>query len=99
MQGGIGKTVISTWLVRHDKVRATYDKILWISLGQSPNLRSLQGVLYEQLVPSGVWDPDKDDDAKVQAMGAAFRGQTVLLVLDDICKGIACLAKSCFHLC
>eukprot|EP01047_Picozoa_sp_COSAG01_P017741 COSAG01_NODE_946_length_12533_cov_4.570532_2_plen_107_part_00 len=85
MQGGIGKTVISSWLVRHDRIRAAFEKIVWVSLGQTPNLNALQGVLYEQLVPGDVWDPDKDDVFKVQSMGAAFRGQNVLLVLDDLC--------------
>ena len=81
MQGGIGKTVISSWLVRHTRVRRTFEKIVWITLGQTPNLDNLQGLLYEQLVASGTWGSDWTDEAKTQRMGEAFRGQNVLLVL------------------
>eukprot|EP01052_Picozoa_sp_SAG31_P021338 SAG31_NODE_1645_length_7652_cov_2.069906_3_plen_93_part_00 len=87
MQGGIGKTVISSWLVRHNRVRQTFEKIAWVTLGQTPNIDTLQRVLYEQLVaPCGGWDENAAPDVKTQRMGEAFRGQKVLLVLDDLCE-------------
>ena len=30
--GGLGKTVVSTWLVRQDAVRKLFDKVVWITL-------------------------------------------------------------------
>ena len=91
MQGGIGKTVISSWLVRQSHVRQTFAKIVWITLGQTPNLDNLQGLLYEQLVASGTWSSDWTDEVKTQRLGEAFHGQNVLLVLDDLCEYLGLL--------
>ena len=95
MQGGIGKTVISSWLVRQSHVRQTFEKIVWITLGQTPNLGNLQGLLYEQLVASGTWSSDWTDEVKTQRLGEAFHGQNVLLVLDDLCEYLARPALLC----
>ena len=86
MQGGIGKTVISSWLVRQSSVRQAFTKILWVTLGQTPNLDHLQRVLYEQLVAGGAWDESTSDVIKTQRMSEAFSGQNVLLILDDLCE-------------
>ena len=32
--GGIGKTVVSSWIVRQPTVRKAFDKIAWVALGQ-----------------------------------------------------------------
>ena len=86
VQGGIGKTVVSSWLVRQSEVRKAFSKIIWVTVGQSPDLDALQRVLYEQLVSGGSWDENLAPDVKTQRMGEAFRGQKVLLVVDDICE-------------
>ena len=91
MQGGIGKTVISSWLVRQSHVRQTFAKIVWVTLGQTPNIDTLQRVLYEQLVSGGRWDEKAAPDVKTQRMGEAFHGQNVLLVLDDLCEYLGLL--------
>ena len=36
--GGIGKTTISSWIVRADSCRAFYTQILWVPLGEEPAL-------------------------------------------------------------
>ena len=95
MQGGIGKTVISSWLVRQSHVRQTFAKIVWVTLGQTPNIDTLQRVLYEQLVSGGRWDEKAAPDVKTQRMGEAFHGQNVLLVLDDLCEYLARPALLC----
>ena len=82
-RGGIGKTIISTWLVRQTGVLETFSKIAWVTLGQTPNIDSLRGVLYQQLT-GGAWDSDWTDEAKVQQLGDAFAKQKILLVLDDL---------------
>ena len=56
-RGGIGKTIISTWLVRQTGVLEAFSKIAWVTLGQTPNIDSLRGALYEQLT-GGAWDSD-----------------------------------------
>ena len=40
--GGGGKTIASAWLVREPEVRAQFGTVLWVALGQEPNVRSLQ---------------------------------------------------------
>ena len=73
----------SSWLVRQDSIRERFGKIVWISLGQTPNLSVLQRVVYEQLT-DGMWDMDADNEIKMQRLGDAFHGKRVLLVLDDL---------------
>ena len=47
--GGIGKTTISTWIVRQDSVRKMYSMVAWITLGQTPCATSNINLLYLQL--------------------------------------------------
>eukprot|EP01047_Picozoa_sp_COSAG01_P043511 COSAG01_NODE_3870_length_5605_cov_4.345260_5_plen_230_part_00 len=83
-RGGIGKTVISSWLIRQVSVRELFEKIVWVPLGQTPNLSVLQRIVYEQLVDGGIWDMDATEDAKQHRLNEAFRAKTILLVLDDL---------------
>lgn len=79
---GIGKTVISTWLVRHQEVRAAFSHIVWITFGQTPNIAKLQSLLYLQMTGvelSSEFSPDE----VLQALKGALSGKCVLLVLDD----------------
>ena len=46
----------------------------------------MQRIIYEQLVPNAGWDPEVPSDIKQQRLDEAFRGQDVLLVLDDLCE-------------
>ncbi len=87
--GGIGKTVISSWLVRQHSVRSAFEKILWVTLGQTPDVSTLQRVLYDQLRPGDGWDFHAPDEIKVQKLRDAFLGKTVLLILDDLWDNVA----------
>ena len=42
--GGIGKTVTSAAVCREPKVRAWYDRVVWVTLGQSPVINKLQSL-------------------------------------------------------
>jgi hypothetical protein len=84
--GGIGKTVISSWLVHQREVRKAFDKIAWVSFGQTPNIGSLRKLLYEQLTDSTWSYADAAEDVQHLRLGEAFRGSTVLLVCDDVWK-------------
>ena len=50
--GGIGKTVVSNWLVRHPTVRQVYSKIAWITLGQTPNMVSANVFAARRVLPT-----------------------------------------------
>jgi hypothetical protein len=81
--GGIGKTTISTWLVRDDRVRAHFTKAAWVTFGQTPNLLKCQAVLYLQLTGNQI-SKDMSPDEVQEALKNAFAGQNVLLILDDV---------------
>lgn len=76
--GGLGKTVVSTWLVRQDEVRKMFEKIVWITLGQTPNMEKCQQMLFMQLMG---FDMNRDmsaDEAK-QSLMQALQGKNVLV--------------------
>ena len=76
--GGIGKTVVSSWLARQQGVREKFEKVCWVTLGQQPHKDGVQESLYSQLTHKP-WDSDASDDMKMQNLQRAFAGQTVLL--------------------
>ena len=49
---GVGKTTVSSWLVRRDDVRAQFDAIAWVPLGQTPNIGKCQEQLHLELTGS-----------------------------------------------
>ena len=40
--GGIGKTTTSAWLCRQERVRRHFGMVVWVALGQTPNLLACQ---------------------------------------------------------
>ena len=80
--GGLGKTVVSTWLVRQDEVRKMFEKIVWITLGQTPNMEKCQQMLFMQLMGFEM-NRDMSDDEVKQSLMQALQGKNVLMVLDD----------------
>jgi hypothetical protein len=81
--GGIGKTVVSTWLVRSNDVRKTYQQMAWVTFGMSPVIEKCQRGLYMQLVGREM-NRDMSQDEIRQSLKLAFVGKNVLLVLDDV---------------
>eukprot|EP01050_Picozoa_sp_SAG11_P000360 SAG11_NODE_10_length_27955_cov_15.365235_12_plen_316_part_00 len=78
----LGKTVISSWLVRQAAVREKFQKIAWVALGQTPNPDEVQESLFTQLT-NQPWDSDASQDKKKMTLQAAFANTNILLVLDD----------------
>lgn len=60
--GGVGKTTIATALVRDEEIRSYFDKICWVSVGQQPDIQSLQSILYRQLVNRPLDEAAKSDE-------------------------------------
>jgi hypothetical protein len=81
--GGIGKTVVSTWLVRHEAVRTSFSKLIWLPLGQTPNLKKLQETAYHQMTGDDM-APDFAHDDRCNALRNCMKGVNLLLILDDI---------------
>ena len=83
-QGGVGKTTIAAALVKDLEIRASFDKIVWVSLGQTPDIRELQESIYAQLTEQSIPDPAKSPELVTAALRKATEGSNVLLVLDDM---------------
>ena len=81
-QGGIGKTVVASWLVRHDSVREAFDKIIWVTLGQTPNAANVQNIALKQLTNGGKFDGESAEERKL-VLQQAMQNKKLLLVLDD----------------
>lgn len=83
--GGVGKTTVAVVLVNDKEVRAAFDKILWVSVGQEPNVRELQASLLKQATSNEErLSADVDDVDVVDLIKKATTGLTVLQVLDDV---------------
>ena len=82
--GGVGKTTIAAALVNDEEVRRSFEKILWVSIGQEPDLRELQDSLHLQLTDASLPDTIKTDGEVSAALRNASAKAEVLLVLDDV---------------
>lgn len=82
--GGVGKTLMAVQLIRDAAVGIAFDRLLWITVGQQPDMLQCLRVLHYQLkseaLPAGL------DDVRIasQAVREACKGVKALLVLDDI---------------
>ena len=83
--GGVGKTLMAAQLIRDAEVGAVFHKLLWVSVGQEPDIIHLLRMLHYQLtsrhLPASALE---DERFAVQAMREACKGIKALLVLDDI---------------
>ena len=80
--GGIGKTTLSTWVVHQEAVRARFNTICWVPLGQTPDMEAMLALLYLQ-VSGRAFAQDLPELEKQQLVTQALAGKNVLLVLDD----------------
>jgi hypothetical protein len=72
-------------VVRDLAVRSTFDRIGWVSVGQTPAVMELQRVLYHQLTTQTMPEKDGANAAtQLQDLRAACIGQRWLVVLDDV---------------
>ena len=70
-------------VVNDDEVRAAFEKILWASVGQEPDVRELLGSLLEQINEQTL-KPDLSDQQALAEVKKAAKGLKCLLVLDDV---------------
>eukprot|EP01046_Picozoa_sp_COSAG06_P029309 COSAG06_NODE_2708_length_6408_cov_2.142970_1_plen_1860_part_00 len=81
--GGIGKTVTAIWLARHEDIRRHFELVVWVTLGQTPDLNRMQALIHLQ-VTGGELAADTTPEQAKEKITVAMRGRTVLLILDDI---------------
>ena len=83
--GGYGKTTLAAALCHDDEVIEAFDDgILWVTLGQTPNLHAELVKLYAALTGSRPGFVDAEDAARELAI--ALENKNCLLVLDDVWK-------------
>jgi WD40 repeat protein len=80
--GGIGKSVLAAALARDGAVRRGFpDGVLWVSVGQHPNLPALLRDVAQHLGKRDVVETVAQGQGLVRA---ALQDRAVLLVLDDV---------------
>ena len=70
-------------VVNDDEVRSEFEKILWVSVGQEPDVRELLGSLLKQINEQTL-KPDLSDNDALEEVKKAAKGLKCLLVLDDV---------------
>ena len=80
----MGKTTIAAAVVQSDEIRSSFEKIVWVSVGQEPDIRQLQDSMHHQLSEQHFSESVKTDDDAFTAVRNAAKGSKVLLVLDDV---------------
>ena len=83
--GGVGKSTLTTWIVKEEKIRAHFETICWIPLGQTPDLAVALALLHLQLTGGGL-DSDMSAIEQQECVTQALKGRSMLLVLDDVWK-------------
>ena len=81
---GVGKTTIAAALVQEQEILSSFEKIVWVSVGQDPDIRELQDSIHHQLTKKHFPDSVSSDADAVTAIRDAAKNTNVLLVLDDV---------------
>jgi hypothetical protein len=81
--GGVGKTTIAVALVHDFEVRKRFGVIVWVSIGQEPDIIELQSSIHLQLTGNDL-ESGMSPGKRVQTLRNAAAGHSVLLVLDDV---------------
>ena len=83
--GGIGKSVLAQALCHHDQeIRNRFsDGILWVTLGQNPEILPLLRSWIQTLDPSNTYQPTNIQSASGY-LQTRLTGKQVLLVIDDV---------------
>ena len=81
-----GKTTVAVKVVNDDEVRSEFEKILWVGVGQEPDVRELLGSLMKQ-INKQILKPDLSDKEALAEVKEAAKGFKCLLVLDDVVSG------------
>ena len=83
-QGGVGKTTIAAALVHDEEIRASFEKIVWVSVGQEPDIRELQESIHGQMTGEVIPPSAATPELVQKALRDAAATSKTLLVLDDV---------------
>ena len=77
---GIGKTVTGASIVRSEAVRAQFDVIIWLPLGQTPVVAKLQNLCHMQCTGKEL-SSELSSEEKKEQLQQAMAGKRILLCL------------------
>jgi NB-ARC domain/TIR domain len=81
--GGVGKTVLAAAVIQDPDVRAAFsDGAVWLTLGQTPDVLTLQRRLLAWVAPD--IEPPTEVPAGRDALDTALKSRRWLIVLDDV---------------
>jgi len=81
--GGFGKTTLAKDLCRDAEIQEAFDDgILWVTLGEKPNIRDALAKLYNEL--TGKTAGFKDEEEAVQQLRPILEDRDLLIVIDDV---------------
>jgi WD40 repeat protein len=81
--GGVGKTVLAAAVIQDEQIRARFrDGIVWLTLGQTPDVLTLQRRLLAWVAPDK--EPPNEFPAGRDALDTALKSRRWLIVLDDV---------------
>ncbi len=79
--GGIGKSVLAAAVARDRRIREAFpDGLVWITVGQAPDIVALQRQAHQALGGDGAFA----DNQGRSALGEWLANRAVLLILDDV---------------
>ncbi|MCP4701274.1 MAG: hypothetical protein GY862_31130 [Gammaproteobacteria bacterium] len=82
--GGIGKSILAAALAYDNRIRAAFpDGIVWISLGQTPDIISAQTRILENFEISPEAIPENPQQGK-SLLNKQLADKKILLILDDV---------------
>ena len=73
--GGIGKTVTGSWLARDDDIRRHFELVLWVTLGQTPDLKQMQSLIHMQATGADI--PSDSTPEQVKEMIGTIYGSKI----------------------
>ena len=84
MQGGFGKTTLAAALCHDDEVQTAFDDgVLWVTLGENPNLLAILNDLYA-CIDRGQSPIYETVSGATSAFAEKLVDNDILLVIDDI---------------
>ncbi len=83
--GGIGKSILAAAMAYDEDIRsAFYDGIIWVTIGQSPDIVGLQSLILQHLDQSGIIPEDPEHGMSI--LSNHLRDKKTLIILDDVWK-------------
>ena len=80
--GGVGKTTMAVSLIRDPEIGEAFERLLWVSVSQQPDLFYLLGRLHFQLTLSRLPQEVQEVLDAVTLLRTQAKGVKALLVLD-----------------